>query len=848
MNRKKQSERWNMLTGVALGAFMMSCGLAQAADKDVVNTNADWNTAADWEGGTLPTGGDNVYIHVTNTAVKTIALASTPVNPGVTKVVVARQGTGTVIVNHTGGSLAVSNSFYIGNTGTPAPGTGIWNMSGDAVLNMYAGNTIIGHGSGTTGELNLSGNAQFIHQSTDKLFVGAYSTGAGTKGAIRLSDASKLTLQGDLVLGNIKSAIGSLTVSNTAQVIVSNKIIMVGLNGGATGTVTLADNSIVTMAGSGAEFRIGDNWGVGSMTMNGSAVLNATNWFAVGRLYGSGTLTINGGTINKTFTSGSYMSVGIMGSTGYLIQNGGYVSNTVSDLRLGSQWNAVPGNGTYDLNGGVLETYRVVRVDTNSTGLFNFNGGTLKAATDSTTFLEGLTAATVKSGGAVIDSNGKSITIAQSLLDGGVGGGLVKLGTGMLTLSGTNTYTGVTTISNGYLRLGWAQTLPASANVTVAGGTYDLGGFTVTNGAVTLNTGWIINGTLNASALNVSGDQVIRANLAGNGVLTKSGSGTLRMENFSGGSNVVSGGTLKIGPIPVPSVMAESLAWFDASDAATITTNAEGGVTNWANKGTAGATLDAVLFNPTNIPFVTPNALNGRSVLTVTNTYALLTKGNTGITGGVDRTMFAVGCRQNSGTMHLAFLGYRTPDNSAFAISSQSDSLKYATWNNDITLPVRANGVHEIYDFMMASSNGTANLISGGVLSSQSKACTPNTASSKLYLGYSPNYVTSQGDLAEVILFNRALTAQERGDVEAYLRSKWFPATPPPAGDVVITSPGVLYISEGTHTVRSLTINGELQTRNKVYSAATLPGLIEGPGSLFTTSGAPPKGTLIRIF
>jgi autotransporter-associated beta strand protein len=53
----------------------------------------------------------------------------------------------------------------------------------------------------------------------------------------------------------------------------------------------------------------------------------------------------------------------------------------------------------------------------------------------------------------------------------------------------------------------------------------------------------------------------------------------------------------------------------------------------------------------------------------------------------------------------------------------------------------------------------------------------------------------------------------------------------------------------GTVTVKSLTVNGELMTRNKVYSSANLPiAFVLGDGLLYTLEGVPPKGTLIGVF
>jgi autotransporter-associated beta strand protein len=73
-------------------------------------------------------------------------------------------------------------------------------------------------------------------------------------------------------------------------------------------------------------------------------------------------------------------------------------------------------------------------------------------------------------------------------------GGLTKLGSGMLTLAGTNTFTGTTTISAGTLKLGIAGALMPSSPIVLAGGTLDLGGFTVSN--LVSGAGSVTNGTL----------------------------------------------------------------------------------------------------------------------------------------------------------------------------------------------------------------------------------------------------------------------------------------------------------------------------------------------------------------
>lgn len=80
---------------------------------------------------------------------------------------------------------------------------------------------------------------------------------------------------------------------------------------------------------------------------------------------------------------------------------------------------------------------------------------------------------------------GRDNAIGGAIQDGGVAGGaggsIVKTGAGTLTLSGSNTYTGTTTVAAGTLRTARTDTLSAASAHAVAGGaTLDLAGFSQT--------------------------------------------------------------------------------------------------------------------------------------------------------------------------------------------------------------------------------------------------------------------------------------------------------------------------------------------------------------------------------
>ncbi|MBW7894308.1 MAG: autotransporter-associated beta strand repeat-containing protein, partial [Opitutaceae bacterium] len=118
-------------------------------------------------------------------------------------------------------------------------------------------------------------------------------------------------------------------------------------------------------------------------------------------------------------------------------------------------------------------------------------------------------------------------------------GNLLKSGAGTLTLSGTNTYTGATTIDTGTLQLGAANALGDSTAVTVNA-----------SGSLALNAANETVGSIAGSGAINLGSYILTSGgtdasttfsgiISGSGGLEKSGAGTLTLS----GSNTYSGGT-----------------------------------------------------------------------------------------------------------------------------------------------------------------------------------------------------------------------------------------------------------------------------------------------------------------
>src|SRR5204863_6585389 len=100
-----------------------------------------------------------------------------------------------------------------------------------------------------------------------------------------------------------------------------------------------------------------------------------------------------------------------------------------------------------------------------------------------------------------VGNGGSSFSFSGSIHDSASAVALTKVGVGMLTLSGNNTYSGTTRISSGILRAGSSTAFSANGIFDATGATVDLAGFSATiAGLADESTGTYRNGTANTSA------------------------------------------------------------------------------------------------------------------------------------------------------------------------------------------------------------------------------------------------------------------------------------------------------------------------------------------------------------
>ena len=293
-------------------------------------------------------------------------------------------------------------------------------------------------------------------------------------------------------------------ISGTAQIIMEGGELVSGWRDGAeqnNGRLNL--NGGTSIVQTGGRIRCANN------TNNGNDVEALT----IGNTDGTTSVSVSGGEISA---SGKIHLGKVSGAVSTLSVSGTGVVSCSNDMRLGyggaNSTLTIAGDGqvnvgttstvrwlyfdtgtcAINLDGGTLQVGQIALSSTTHAQI-NFNGGTLKAETSSSTFLpdDESVKLNILEGGAVIDTD-YGITISGPLVSGVENdGGLTKKGDGVLSLTGANTYTGDTVVERGVLVLPYSSTLNGNLIVKEKGTlVFDLTGYEnlVENEEITLLT------------------------------------------------------------------------------------------------------------------------------------------------------------------------------------------------------------------------------------------------------------------------------------------------------------------------------------------------------------------------
>ncbi len=235
-------------------------------------------------------------------------------------------------------------------------------------------------------------------------------------------------------------------------------------------------------------------------------------------------MTVNGGALNQTA--------------------GATIAGTGTTFTLTSGNATLSGNNTYTggstLSAGMLQIGHANALGTS--GTISLGGGTLQYGTGITTDLSSRFS-TAASQAYNIDTNGNDVIYASALTSSG--GALTKNGSGTLTLSANNTYTGATTINAGTLQIGAGGTtgsIPSTSAITNNGTLVINRSNAITISNIITGSGGVLKrgGTVTLSGNNsytggttiaVAGDIIMGAdNALGNGALIYNAAGTARLQ------------------------------------------------------------------------------------------------------------------------------------------------------------------------------------------------------------------------------------------------------------------------------------------------------------------------------
>jgi autotransporter-associated beta strand protein len=408
-----------------------------------------------------------------------------------------------------------------GATSLTKSGTGTWTLSG---TNTYTGATTVSAGT---------------------LQAGAAASGQafGNGSAVTLANVSGATLD----LNNFAQTIGSLA------------------GGGTTGgNVTLGSGTLTTGGNNTSTSYAGVISGSGGLTKNGSGTqtLTGASTYTGATQINAGVLNIRHATALGTSAAGTTVAAGaslqiqggitIVGESLSLVGDGSGISSLAN----------ISGNNAW--TGNVTASGTLPRIDLAASSSLVFSGA-VNLGSD-----------------LAFQNDGNATVSGVASGTGGIRRGVI--GTGTLTLSGANTYTGVTSINGGVISAASLNSVTTNAGLgTTHSASSSLGAPTsITNGtiAVGLTTS---AGTLRYTGSGETTDRVLNlAGTTGGGTVEQAGTGHLKFTSnlTATGSGVktltLSGSTAGTGEI------------------AGVIVNSSGGATSVTKSGTGTWTLSGI--------------------------------------------------------------------------------------------------------------------------------------------------------------------------------------------------------------------------------------------------------------
>jgi fibronectin-binding autotransporter adhesin len=509
-------------------------------------TIADLSAVA---GSTVALGANMLTVGTANSTVLAGVIADGGIGGGAGGSLV-KQGIGTLTLTgantYTGTTTINNGTLALGAGGSIASSSVVDLSTFDATFDISAaGNQTIKDLSGASGTVALGGNTLTVGTADSTDFAGSITdggVGGGAGGSLVKQGSGTLSLSGfSTYTGATTITAGTLALTGDGSISSSS-----GVNLAASGTTF----DISGLAGFATILGLS---GVSGSTVNlGNSLLfiepTGTSTFAGSITGGSSSELIFEGTGTQILSGANTMSGPVFIDSGALSMGAGGSIASASEIFVES-------GAVFDISNGGNQTIQNLGGETGANVTLGANTLTVSESSGSSTY--------------------------SGVISGA--GGLTVQGPGTLFLTGTNTYTGPTTINSGTLALFSGGSIAASSGVDLAGAgaTFDIS--VGSNTQTIKDLSGVSGSTLalggNALVFGTADSTDFAGSITGFGQLTKQGAGTFTLSGNSSdffGTTLVTGGILQVGPISAPNAILGGSVTVE-NDAAVVGFGAIGG-------------------------------------------------------------------------------------------------------------------------------------------------------------------------------------------------------------------------------------------------------------------------------
>lgn len=497
---------------------------------------------------------DGTVTSATDDGIRTGGISAVTVNNGgsVTGALngVNLGGSSTLTINAGGSVTGNTGAYFFTNSGSPSYLTVLGTLIGTGgTAAIIDGNTpgifTLGSAATITGNVigGNTGSDEFHFQDNTGVSFNTDDIGAAAKyqnfdlffkdgtGTTTLTDTNALdwNITAGKLTGNYAN-LGNIAISSGATLGLTDT----ASNHTYSGTISGAGD--VVKEGSGALTMSGTNTNSGKVIINDGALLVSSS-DNLGDGSATNNLVFDGGALTYLSSFDQTRDItmtgnGTIDTNGFDTELSGTISGAGDVIKSGSGILTLTGTNTYGGSTTINDGTIVVSADNNlGTGGITFNGGTLQLNASFDT----AKTVTLTANGGTIDTNGFESDFSGNI--SGATGTLTKTGAAKLTLSGTNSFGGLT-VNEGLV----------AASSQAALGT----------GPINLNLGGLVfdNDFSISNDINLSGGSAFYTGnttntlsgvISGSGLLISGGGGTLILTNtqtFTGSINQIVGSTL----------------------------------------------------------------------------------------------------------------------------------------------------------------------------------------------------------------------------------------------------------------------------------------------------------------